>query len=222
MTRSAVVLAFALAFAPAAARAELTFPIPAGWLDVSPGAPEENLRGLPADFATELRSGRFKAFAFDVAHAEDGFTPNLNAVVVEQRLRVRERDLDQAAAAIIGPIQQRFPGARLVEKGLVEVGGVTALRLVYDNELGGRALRQMAVVVPGNPSAVVTYSALRSQFDALLPTFDAHAASIRGAEERGALDIAWGSVLRATLIGGIAGALGGVALKVLGKRKQQA
>ena len=100
----AVVLALAL---PPAARAGFTFPIPAGWMDLSPGAPEENFRKLPPDFQKTLKSGQFKAFAFDIAHTESGFTPNLNAVAMDPPVRITEESQEEIARALFGT-----PGTR--------------------------------------------------------------------------------------------------------------
>ena len=220
MRRLPVVLALVL---PLAARAELTFPVPAGWVDLSPGAAEENFRDLPPEFQKTLKSGQFKAFAFDVAHTESGFTPNFNAVAMDPPIRITAERQEELTRALFGPIERGLPGAALVEKGLVEVDGVKALRIVYDSAQGGTPLRQMAVLVPGVPnSAVVTYTALRGQFAELRPAFEAHLATVRGAQEgrsRGSFD--WESVLRATIVGAIGGALGGVGLKLFRKKKKQ-
>jgi hypothetical protein len=216
MKRLPVVLA--LVVAPLLARAELAFPVPAGWLDVSPGAPEANFANLPPQLVETLRSGKMKAFAFDVAHASDGFTPNFNAVAVDRRLRVTQANRDEAVRTLFEGIQAQAPGARLVEHDIIEISGVNALRMVYDAEPGGMALRQMAVVVPGVPeSAVVTYTALRTQFPALRSSFEAHAASIRGAEASRGVLAAGG---RGAVIGAIVGALvGGVAMLVRRRRR---
>jgi hypothetical protein len=202
----------ALAAAPAAARADLAFPVPAGWLDLSPGAPEGNFQSLPQDFVDMVRSGQFRAFAFDVAHTENGFTPNLNAVAMDQPVRITERNRDELVRALFGPIEKQVPGAKLVEQDLIPLSGVKALRIVYDSAQGGTPLRQMAVLVPGIPSsAVVTYSALRTQFPELRGTFEAHAASITGAQEpRGPIARATGDALVGGIAGGIVGAIAGV------------
>jgi hypothetical protein len=212
-------VALALVALPLAARAGLTFPVPAGWLDLSPGAPEENFRGVPEDFARTLRSGQFKAFAFDVAHTERGFTPNLNAVAIDPPIRISGENQEEVARALFGPIEKGMPGAVLVEKGLVEVDGVKALRIVYDSSASGAPLRQMAVLVPGVPnSAVVTYSALRDRFEALRPAFDAHLAAIRGAQEpEGARHERLGAV-----VGAVAGGLVAAAAAVWMRRRRAA
>lgn len=203
----------ALAAAPAVARADLAFPVPAGWLDLSPAAPEANFQSLPQDFVRTVRGGQFRAFAFDVAHTENGFTPNLNAVAVDPPIRITERNRDELVRALFGPIEQQVPGAKLVEQDVVPIAGVKALRIVYDSAQGGAPLRQMAVLVPGVPNAaVVTYTALRTQFPALRGAFEAHAASITGAQEsRGAIaGVASGGALVGGIVGGIAGAVAGV------------
>lgn len=218
----AVAVAVCSTLPAGAAAAELSFPVPAGWLDASPAAVRAEPGRFPAELVRQVESGKYLAFAFDVAHASDGFTPNLNVVGVPQALRIRPSDVDEAAEAILKSIRAELPGARLVEKELVEISGVNALRLVYDTELGGRELRQMAVVVPGVPrSAIVTYSALRSQFDAVRPSFDAHAASITGAEERGGLP----GILARAGGAGVVGALGGAivgAVVLIVRRKRAA
>jgi hypothetical protein len=204
MARTIHVLAVigALALAPGTRAAELGFPVPAGWLDVSPTAPDENFARLPAELARTLRGGSFRVFAFDLAHASNGFTPSLNVVAIPRTLRVTSSNREEAVREVFAGLQQEIPTARLVESGILSVSGVNALRMVYDSDVGGRALRQMALVVPGKPqSAVVTYAALRTQFDALRPAFEAHAASITGAEEDG--------VLAAAVRGGARSAVGG-------------
>ena len=205
MRRSLVVLA--IVAAPLLARAEFRFPVPPGWVDLSPGAPAANFEGLAPDFVKTLRSGQFRAFAFDVAHTERGFTPNFNAVAMDPPTRVTEANEADLAQALFGPIQKQMAGAALVEKGIVEVGGVKSLRIVYDSELDGTLLRQMAVLVPGVPNtAVVTYTALRDQFASLRPAFEAHVAGIEGAREAAETSIG-GPVARDGLVGALTGAL---------------
>jgi hypothetical protein len=224
MRRLLLAVVVALSAAPHLARAELAFPVPAGWLDLSPGAPEQNFLRIPPAFREMLTQQKVRAFGADLAHTEAGFTPNFNAVLVEGNARITEAKVDEAADGMLRGLQRQIPGARLVEKGLVEVGGVKALRIVYDSEPGGRELRQMAVVVPGVPrSAVVTYTALRSQFAALRPAFEAHTATIRGAEEAGFLArLDWSSVLRSSLVGGAIGAVAGVLGLLVRRRKRAA
>jgi hypothetical protein len=218
-----IAIALALVLAPLVARAGFTFPVPAGWLDLSPGAPEANFAQLPPQYRALLRSPSIQSFAADLSHTVDGFTPNVNVVLVEGNARITAEKVDEAARGMLEAMQQQVPGVRLVDKGLTTVDGVKALRIVYDAEPGGRALRQMAIVIPGVPkSAVVTYSALRSQFDAMRPAFDAHATSIRGAREASLLErIDGGQVARATLGGAILGAIvGGVVALVRRRRKR--
>lgn len=217
----AFALAAVAAFAPVARAGEIVISAPAGWLDVSPGAPEENLRNLPPEVLKPIRSGQLTAMAFDVAHTTAGFTPNYNAVPLDRPLRIRASSVDEAADGVLASIRERIPGARLVDRGIVEVSGVNALKVVYDSEPNGIALRQMAVVVPGSPrSAVVTYSALRTQFDALRPAFEAHAASISGAEEGGGLGAMLARAGKAGIVGGLSAAvLAGIARAVMRRKR---
>ncbi len=220
MRRSLVVLA--IVAAPLLARAEFRFPVPPGWVDLSPGAPAANFEGLAPDFVKTLRSGQFRAFAFDVAHTERGFTPNFNAVAMDPPTRVTEANEADLAQALFGPIQKQMAGAALVEKGIVEVGGVKSLRIVYDSEMGGTPLRQMAVLVPGVPNtAVVTYTALRDQFASLRPAFEAHVARIEGAREDGGVSIV-GPVARDGLVGALVGAAVGLGAGFVTWRRKRA
>lgn len=213
-----LVLAAALCV-PGAARAELVVPAPAGWTEVKAGASEETLRSMPREVVDALRSGQVTAFAFDFGHTEGGFTPNYNVVPVDRPLRVRPSSVDEGAGAILEVLRKRLPSVRLVDKGILEVSGVNALQVVYDAEHGGLALRQMAVFVPGKPrSAIVTYTALRTQFDGLRKSFEAHAASITGADEQSLASAVLHGGSRGALVGAIAGALLAAAVVVWRKR----
>lgn len=223
MRRFAIVLA--LTCASPIARADLTFPVPAGWIDLSPGAPEENFAALPPSARATLRAQKVHAFFADRADASEGFAPNLNVILVAKKPpRITEEKLDEAVAQLTEAMKQQLPSLRLVEKGIVTLGDVKMLRVVYDADNAGRELRQMTVVVPGTPqSGIVTYSALRTQFDAMRPAFDAHVLSIQGAREPGSLSwFDWGAALRAALVGGAIGALVGFVRKTFRKQPARA
>ena len=75
----------------------LGFKVPAGWVDLSPGAPAANFARVPAEMARQVKAANFIFFAADADSACGAFTTNANALLVgEKARRVTDDVLDEA------------------------------------------------------------------------------------------------------------------------------
>jgi hypothetical protein len=219
-----------LAGPPAGAQVKappFTFQVPAGWVNLSPGAPEENFRGLPPALLAQARKVHF--MAMDMAGAHDGFAENVNANIVDCMGRFTPELMEKVAGMAPLEIQRLAPGSRvrIIEKGLVDLQGVKAGRMVFDCTLaGGPSMRQLQYHVPGGRRcAILTFSSTPGEFSRYLPVFEAAARAIGGVAEppaqAGFLARIGKSALRGALIGGIAGGLAVLLVGLLRRKKRR-
>jgi hypothetical protein len=182
------------------------FGIPAGWLDLSPGAPEESFASLPLTLAADAR--KYAALAIDLDGARNGFASNLNASIEPGLLRVTESSLDSAAGDAMSEIKKQLPSASLRERAVERIDGARCLRLVYDSEQGGQPLRHLAYEMPvGERTAFLTFTARRDAFDGYLERFEKAASATTGLQEAPALVLDGRRILLIAIIGGILGGL---------------
>ncbi len=213
-----VLLATLLSLLAAPARGEtvtvspFSFELPPGWLNLSPGAPPENFRGLPQ--AVIERARATAVTALDIAGAGDGFAENLNVVIARCPGRFNDALMEKIVAEAPKSIAREAPGAsfQLVERGVTPIAGVNAGRLVYDLTLGAQKLRQLQLHLPaGRVCAIATYTATPETFARYLPVFEASARATRGLAEPPEAEGFFARILRSAgrgaLIGGIAGGL---------------
>jgi hypothetical protein len=162
----------------------------------------------------EVKSGKYVAYAMDFAHADDGFAENFNAIVDPGSEPITEKLLDVVASGMSAEIGKQAGGsAEVRERGLVNVGGVRAGRLVADIHLGAINTRAMMYILPGKDEhAVVTYSAAPDAFDSYRPIFEAAAEATRGVVEPAGF---WERIGAGALSGGMRGMLIGATVGVI-------
>jgi hypothetical protein len=180
-------LAFSALSVPAAA--EFRFQPPEGFQDLSPGGPESRYEGLPANLVSEVKSGKYAAFAMEFRE-EDGFYENFNAVVQKGALRVDEAAVKEWGEKLPAEFSKAMGGpVTVVEVKLSSVGGVPVIRAIFDATLPEVRMRQMQYVVPGgNEYAILTYSSTPEVFDRYVQIFDAAAMATQGAEAARVVD----------------------------------
>ncbi len=171
-------LVIALGGAPAAA--EWHFPIPAGWIDLSPGkeAPPSVPQGAVA--AAHL----YQTYAIDLAGATDGYAANFSVQVLHRATVADEASMRDFTHAATETTHRDLPQAQLevVEQGIVDIQGVPSLRVVANLSVPGLKLRLLQYLIPGgDTSAWVTYSATPGAFPRYLPLFEANAHAVQGA-----------------------------------------
>jgi hypothetical protein len=175
VTFAAVVTCVGIA-STSAASTGFSFAVPEGWTDISAGAPEASLKGLPAESFVDAQSGKYAALAVDVAHAGDGFGENLKALVRPGSQAIDEQTVAEAAAAM-----GRVPDTEVREQGLAEIGGVPVGRIISDKTVGGRKTRTLSYLLPGKDEhAILTYEATPDTFESYLPVFERAAAQTQG------------------------------------------
>jgi hypothetical protein len=220
MTARALLLVLFLRSLSPEASAAFRFRIPEGFRDLSPGLPDASFAGLPDAIVSEVRSGKYVAFAMDVRE-EDGFYENFNAIVQSGTVRIDEDFANGHKNALPAEYSKLLGGPVVVlEHGVTTLTGVTVLRTVYDVQNPAVAMRQLQYVVPGGNEewATLTYTATPSTFDRYLPAFEASAAATEGAREAQRFD--WTKVGKGALYGAGIGAVVGLILQLLKKREK--
>ncbi len=220
MIRSLALVALLFA-APAHAQVHVspfTFQIPPGWLNLSPGAPPENFRGLPPQVVEQARGVPF--LAMDVAGGADGFAENVNLVLVGCPAGGYSQKTMEALARHPELKQQ---GMTIREASTLQVGGLTAGRLLTEMSSGGVRVWQAQYHLPGGTRcAILTYSSTPEAFARYLPTFEAAARATTGlaTPPGGFLSRIGSGALRGALIGGVAGAIATLLFALFRKKKK--
>ncbi len=156
---------------------DLHFEIPPGWLDLSPGAPEKNFAGIPAEMARLARASRFAAAAFDLAGAQNGYASNFTDLVTDETTRIGESDVQKVADALVPETAK----GQSSERGRIQIGSVGCLRAVFDSDQQGHPLRHLVYVMPaGSRTAILTFTARREAFDRYLAAFERVAHATQG------------------------------------------
>jgi hypothetical protein len=170
---------------PRPGAASFKFHLPDGWVDLSPGAPEANFAQLPPSLAQQIKSSPRAFYGTDVAQGADGFMANVNVQVEPGAVLVTPALLAEISSAMDEEIKkQGAQSYRLLESGLVKVGGVTSGRYVGELGMGGQIVKQVGYIIPGHEQhAILTYSTTPADFERYRPIFDAAAQATLGAEE---------------------------------------
>jgi len=164
------------------AEAPLAFRVPDGWLDLSAGAPESRLVGLPEPIVEQARSGRFAALAVEPAPAAGRLAATFIAIVQPHPLRVDDGAAGRLASGLLHVTRWAGADAHVQRTDVVQVGGIDALRVEARVALGSREARQVVYAIPaGDRTAILAYACEPSSCSRLLPTFDASARATKGA-----------------------------------------
>jgi hypothetical protein len=170
--------------AAAARPSDFHFKVPEGqsWLDLSPGAPEENLRRASPSARSEALAARYAAFAVEPLRRLA-----FHAVVGDGAEAVNPEFLVRFASQLETEVAERTERATLtvLESTVVKVGGVRAARVVADvvTFSGGRQ-RQLTYYLPSRTMhAVLTYSAPPETFGGAKDEFDRAALATAGGAE---------------------------------------
>lgn len=166
----------------ACAGTRLKFQIPAGWLDLSPGAPAANFAKCPPQFLPQTRMPEVVALAVDVDHA-GAFTMNLNV-----RTMPSGGVLDEAAVATIGrELERQFPLAipgakyRVLTHRVVHVQSVACGRCEGELTVGTSTVKQLLYVFPeGEQASLLTVSGDPAQYEKNIAEWDALAQATTG------------------------------------------
>jgi hypothetical protein len=220
------VLALGAAATAQAGAVGFTFTPPAGWIDVSRGAPAAQRQKVPPELLAKADNPAVAYVAVNPAHDDDGLTENMTAIVqtgVSPPLPTREALAEMVKGMEAQAVQQGATyHASKVE--LVKIGGVTSGRFVGEMKPAtGPALSLVQYAIPGQRAyAALTFTTTPRKLAEREPIFEASAQATRGAVE----PAAGGSLMPSSMIGilaGVAAALGSMlAIRAKGKRKAQA
>jgi hypothetical protein len=186
MQRITIALLLCVWWTPRLSHAELTFKVPAGWVDLSANAPEANFRKAPPMIAAQARAQKLAFFAADVKHANDGFMENVNAVLVNETLPINELTVAKVTENMDAEIKKQSPLAsmKILEAKIVQIGGADCARLVALLSLGPQTIQQVTYILPGHRQhAILTFSTVPAQFTRYQPIFDAAARATGGLEK---------------------------------------
>ena len=210
MFARSLLFAALLACPAQAADVPVTFQIPEGWVDLSPGAPETNFAGFPPPLVKEAKSGKYAAMAFDVAHATPEFATNVNAIVMDGPASLDQESLAAFVKDFSDGSQGKGLKATVTESALREVGGVTWAVVVRQSISGRLKVRQMTWLIPaGKRHAVITYSAADDRFEEYRPVFEKAALATTGSAPAPRMN--WSSIALWSLAGAVVAVLIGLA-----------
>jgi len=170
---------FAIVLGGAPAAAEWGFQVPAGWVDLSGGKPAPP--GMPEHEVTMARS--CQAYAVDPASADNGYAESMFAKVAPVPMVADEAGFAPFMTSFAQSAHATAPGGRLAfaERGIVEIQGVPAMRLVADMTGPRKQLRMLVYVLPGGDStAVIAYTADPRAYERYLPLFEANVRAVQG------------------------------------------
>jgi hypothetical protein len=202
-----------------------TFAPPAGWIDVSKGAPEAQRKNAPPAILQQADSGQMAFLAYEPNSADDGFIENVNAVVQTGKRppRVTLAGLSELEKALETAIAQNGMTYRSLKVEVVKVAGVTAGRLVGEVNPPSGTVNMVQYAIPGERSfATLTFSTTPEKLAHYEPIFAAAAQSTLGALDAGDQAASENlGMLTGAIAGGIGGAIGGLYIR-RSRRKRQA
>jgi hypothetical protein len=199
-----------------------TFTPPAGWVDISRGAPEaQRAKATPA-LRAQADNPVITFMAMDPEHWDDGFVENMNVVVQTGKRALPSTPEVLAEVAKAAEAQATKAGLtyRTTKMEVVKVAGVSAGRLEAELKSPAVATKLVQYVIPGEMSeAMLTFTTTPTNFARYAPLFDASAQATVGAVEPQTR-----SMRDSAQLGAIAGAIGGAVgalLVVRSKRRRQ-
>src|SRR5688500_15961657 len=83
------------------------FSVPPGWVNLSSDAPESEHKKAPPAMLEQVKAGRHAFFAADLAHGDDGFLENVNAVVQPGSSAVTQSVLDEFEPAMQAELKKQ-------------------------------------------------------------------------------------------------------------------
>lgn len=171
----------------------VTFLVPEGWIDLSPGAPPGDAEALPEELRAEARSGKYAAVAFGPVESGQPYTQTFTAVVVPRLFR-GESERASLEQEIVDGMRTLGATARPRHAAVQRVGGVDAIRLelrVTVDDVGVEGRRIFWAIPAGRRTALLSYTCEESTCDRLLPILDASARGTSGVAAPGLL-ARWG------------------------------
>jgi len=199
---------------------KFTFTPPPGWVDISRGAPEGQRQKTPPDLLAKADNPAVAYLAVDLAHADDGFPENMNAIVqtgANPPVPTQE-GLAEMVKAMQGQAAQQHGEYRSSKAEVVKVAGVTSCRFVGEMKLASGVVTSLVqYAIPGERSfAALTFSTTPQKLVEHEPIFEASAQATGGAVEPKP-----GPALPSSMLGilvGLAAAMGSM-LAIRAKRR---
>src|SRR5262249_21352387 len=154
-----------------------TFTPPAGWIDVSRGAPEEQRRKVPERLLAKADS-QFDYVAIDSENWDDGFVENMNVIVStgKRPLVPTPELLAEVGKGLGAEAVTQGMSYRALKVEVVKVAGVTSGRIVGEMTRPDRVTRLVQYSIPGDLSnATLTYTTTPENFAHYEASFEASA-----------------------------------------------
>lgn len=178
---TAVVFSFIATFASAGTR--LTFAVPEGWVDLSPGSPEKNFAEVPPPIAAAARAPGIFFSVIDKMPDADGNLATANAHSIGTISTITDRWIGLLAKAGGEGIDKTMPGAthRVVSTGTFILEGEPCGRFESEVSVSGVVLRQMTYVFPdGNDGIALVLTASNTQYAKSKAAFEKAALATKG------------------------------------------
>ena len=160
-----------------------TFSPPAGWIDISRGAPEAQRQKASPALLAMADNPRMPFVAFEPDSDADGFVENVNAVVQTGKRPplATPAMLAELVKAVEGQLAAQGMTYRSLKQELVKIGGVTAGRLVGELTAPNGHVSLVQYAIPGaRAHAMLTFTTVPEKLSHYEPIFEAAAQATRG------------------------------------------
>lgn len=161
----------------ARAQSGLTFRVPPGWVDVSPGLPEGNLKRLPpqvrAYVSSQVKAGGFEFVAMDPTF--DEYPENVNATLAGPPTPITAAALNAYRNAV------EASDIDVLEAAVVPIEGVACGRFVTQGKCAAGVCGSIQYLIPAtNHLVVLTYTTTKEAFGRFRSIFDDAARATQG------------------------------------------
>jgi hypothetical protein len=205
-----------------------SFTCPEGWSVVADPGNQTDSSAVPAaarEWIQKNGASLSSAKAVVLKDGANGFTPNLNVIVQQQEMPMRQSSVDKLLNILPGQYSSRGITIEQMEGKLTQYAGRDAGFIQYISHFRQIPwpLRQRQVFfVGGGNTYILTFTSRADEFtanepalDSILNSFNAPAAMAQGFN----WGKVWSSAGSGAVIGGVAGAIGGLVLLLRKKRK---
>jgi hypothetical protein len=223
LTRFTALVAASAAFA--AFSSDFQYQVPDGFRELRtatrPGDADESK--VPRQLLQLARNPRYALVAIDPqSTSRDAVGATFNVVEMKSTGHMTLDLAKNAATAIAAQFKSQGISATVVDVSVVPMNGVDTSVTTMDLEGGSGTMRMRQYVLPGlNGAAVLSYSAPRADFEKFYPAFLRSLKATRGVAEPESVGWSWKEFFKAGLMGGLIGALLGVARYVIKKLKRR-
>ena len=161
--------------ATAKEKSPFIFAVPAGWINLSPGAPPKNIERVPKGLIQEMAGKKVDFYAVDYS-AKEGVRASMVGIVIEKRILINEKLRDQYEDLFLDKLRKSGAKIDAYAKNILQIGDVQILRVEQNISIEDKKAQQLVYVMPGGKfTAMLNFSASPEVFTRYRPLFDATA-----------------------------------------------